>query len=248
MISLCLQCYPGDTDAAIELTQLICDLESTRREDTEFFLVYRKDCSPMLPRFFESMAQTKFGRVKACMARNHDEGWAGGPNMLAASAFIEMSLLTRAEICRNSGFLLFEPDCVPLAHDWLDQLSAEWDRVRFIGKQAFGHWHQQGDRSTLHMNGNAVWTTAFFDLYPTHIIGPQSQGWDYFYRDRFIEISCDSNLIFQLYNTYGLSRETFDDIKKNGVRPVFLHGIKDASARHHVRNTLLACDLEKTGV
>jgi hypothetical protein len=240
MISLCLQCWPGDQDAAIELTALIADMEPVRREETEFFLIYRKDCPLALAHYFTAIAAPKFGRVGAYVARNHDEGWAGGCNMLAASAFIEMTLLVRQETCRNTGFLLFEPDCVPLALDWIDQLSAEWDRVCFIGKEAFGHWHQQGDASTLHMNGNAVWRTTFFDEHPTSIIGAATQGWDYFYREKFIEISCDSSLIYQLYNTYGLSLEDFLAIKKNGVRPVFLHGVKDASARHHVRNTLFA--------
>jgi hypothetical protein len=240
MISLCLQCWPGDQDQAIELASLIADIEPARREDTEFFLIYRKDCHPTVAKYFEAITADKFGRTGAYMARNHDEGWAGGCNMLAASSFIEMTLLRRSDMCQHDGFLLFEPDCVPLAIDWLDQLSAEWERVKSIGKEAFGHWHQQGDESTLHMNGNAVWRTDFFDCYPTHIVGAQSQGWDYFFREKFIQISCDSDLIFQLYNTYGLSREVFNELKKNGVRPVFLHGVKDASARHHVRETLLA--------
>jgi hypothetical protein len=239
MISLCLQACPLDQDAAVELTQLICDLEPQRRENTEFFLVYRRDCPRDLPRYFEFITRPKFGRVAARMARNHDEGWAGGCNMLAASAFIEMTLLMREGLCQHAGFLLFEPDCVPMTVDWLDRLSGEWDRVCALGKEAFGHWHQQGGPDTLHMNGNAVFRTSFFDEHPTTIVGPQSQGWDYFYRDRFIPISMDSNLILQLYNTYGLSHSAFASLDKNGVRPALLHGVKDGTAREYARTFLL---------
>jgi hypothetical protein len=239
MISLCLQACPLDMEAAIELTQLICEIEPERRPDTEFFLVYRKDCPLDFPRYFAFLAGQKFGRVRACMARNHDEGHAGGCNMLAASAFIEMTLLLREGICQHTGFLLFEPDCVPVTRDWIDRLSAEWDRVSALGKEAFGHWHQQGGPDTLHMNGNAVFRTTFFDEHPTTIVGPQGIGWDYFFRDRFIPMSCDSNLIFQLYNTYGLSHSAFASLNKNGVRPAFLHGVKDGSARQHARTFLL---------
>jgi hypothetical protein len=89
------------------------------------------------------------------------------------------------------------------------------------------------------MNGNAVWRTSFFDEHPTTIVGPQGIGWDYFFRDRFIPISMDSNLIFQLYNTYGLEYGAFVTMGKNGVRPALLHGVKDQSAREHARTFLL---------
>src|SRR5258705_5420645 len=239
MISLCLQCCPLDMDAAMELTKLICDLEPERRNETEFFLVYRKDCSLYLPKCFENMATPKFGRARARPARNHDTGWPGGSNMLAASAFIEMSILAREDLCKNEAFLLFEPDCIPLCSDWLDQLSHEWDKVKALGKQAFGHWHQQGDASTLHMNGNAVWRVDFFDKHSTLIVGPATQGWDYWFRDHFIGMSCDSNLIFQHYNRYGLTAGEFAIIGKNGVRPAFFHGIKTSDGRRIARDALL---------
>jgi hypothetical protein len=222
-------------DAAVELTQLICEIEPQRRENTEFFLVYRKDCPLDFPRYFEFITRPKFGRVAARMARNHDEGWPAGSNMLAGSAFIEMTLLWREALCQNTGFLLFEPDCVPMTADWLDRLSAEWDRACALGKEAFGHWGPP----ELHMNGNAVFRTSFFDDHPTSIIGPGTQGWDYFYRDRFIPISMDSDLILSHWNRYGISAADFVALQKNGVRPALFHGIKDQSARVHARTFLL---------
>jgi hypothetical protein len=227
-----------DQDAALELTELICDLEPKPR-DTEFFLVYRKDCSLDLPKRFAALTSTKFVRCAARPARNHDIGWPGGSNALAGSAFIEMSILLREKLCRNDGFLLFEPDCLPMAIDWIDQLSAEWDRVKTIPKEAFGHWHQSEHPDWVHMNGNAVWETCFFDKHPNRIIGSSAVGWDFFYREYFLEISVDSNLIHQNWNRYGLTEDEFLEIRKNGVRPALFHGVKTADGRAHARNILL---------
>lgn len=239
MISLCLQCCPGDYHIAMELAQLICDLEKERRPDTEFFLVYRKDTPLEVHKHFEALANPKFARAAARPARNHDTGWPGGSNMLAGSAFIEMAVLLREGLCKNEAFLLFEPDCVPLSVDWLDRLSLEWDSVKAAGKEAFGHWHQQGGPETLHMNGNAVFKTDFFDRHPTWIIGPGTQGWDYWFREQFIPISLDSNLIFQHYNRHGLTLEEFRSIQKNGTQPALFHGIKTNHGRLLARQELL---------
>ena len=242
MISRCLQTCPVDCGAALELTELICDIEPERRDETEFWLVYRKDTPLNIPKRFSELARQKFGRSGAFAARNFDDGWPAGSNMLAHSAFLEMELLRRAGTCKNEAFLLFEPDCVPMAADWLDQLSAEWLKARENGKTAFGHWHQQWDESTRHMNGNAVFAITHFEKYGHLLIGPATMGWDYFYREHFIGISQDSNLIHQLYSTWGLSEEAFDALQKNGVRPAFLHGVKDDSARKISRKRLVnAC-------
>jgi hypothetical protein len=238
MISLCLQCYPGDMDAALELTQLICDLEPVRRQETEFFLVYRRDCPYQIQKHFEAITASKFGRVCARQARNFANGWAEGCNLLAGDSFMEVTLLRREGICQNEAFLLFEPDCIPLSADWLDRLSAEWERVKALGKEAFGHWHDLPNDG-LHMNGNAVYRTDYYDYHPDMIIGSGTQGWDYFYRHKILAISVDSNLIYQHWNRYGITKDELAIMGKNGERPVFFHGIKTPDGRHHIRRLLL---------
>jgi len=240
MISLCLQCCPLDLGPTFELVQLICDLEGHKRDETEFFLIYRKDCTPHVPRHFEKMARHKFGRAQALMARNYDTGWPGGSNMLAMSAMMEMALLSRQGYSKNEAYLLFEPDCVPLALDWMDQLSTEWEITKAEGKEAFGHWNMPGSiPDNLHMNGNAVFRSDFFDLHPQWTVGSANQGWDFFYRDKYISVSRDSYAIQQYYNAPTISEEALVSVEKHGKRPALLHGIKDDSARRGVRNLLL---------
>lgn len=239
MIALCLQCCPLDQDAALDLARLICDLEPERRTETEFFLVFRKDCPYTIKKQFEKLAASKFGRCAARPARNHDTGHPGGSNMLAQSAFMEMSILKGEGLCQNTGFLLFEPDCVPLSLDWLNQLSAEWNFALTQGKEAVGHWHQQLDPTTLHLNGNAIFKVDHASRHPDLLVGTEMMGWDYFYRDRLVQLSQDTYLMTQLYSWPTINEAQLAGLLKHGKRPVFLHGVKDNSARILVRQLLL---------
>jgi hypothetical protein len=238
MIALCLQCSPHDTDAAMDLAKLICELTKEKRNDGEFFLVYRKDCDIRLAKFFEHLAGMRFGRAKACQARNHDVGWPGGSNMLAVSAMMEMSILHHQGFCTSPAFLLFEPDCIPLTFDWLDRLSAEWDLTASQGKEAYGHWNMPGSiPENLHMNGNCVLRSDFFDRHGP-LVGSAMQGWDFFYREKLIAVSRDSNLIEQYYQCPTITLEQLTQVSKNEVRPAILHGVKDSSGRQNIRKLL----------
>jgi len=238
-IALCLQCCPHDTAAAMDLAKLICETQKEKRQDGEFFLVYRKDCDMRLPKFFEHLAGMRFGTAKACQARNHDVGWPGGSNMLAASAMMEMAMLARGGICKSPAYLLFEPDNTVLRLDWLEALSAEWDRTVAEGKECFGHWNMPGSiPENLHMNGNAVFSATFYDRHPNMTIGAATQGWDFFYRDKYIPLSRDSDLIQQYYGCPSITFEQLAAVTKNGVRPALFHGVKDDSGRQNARKLL----------
>lgn len=226
MISLCLQCCPGDMHIAIPLAQLIADIEPIRREETEFFLIYRRDCPPAIERAFFEIAGPKFGRALAAPGRNFDTGHPAGSNMLAASAFLEMNVLRRLGTFTNPAFLLFEPDNAPLTLDWIDQLSAEWDKVAAQGKEAFGHWNQVAGPETLHLNGNAVFRCDWYERHQNLLVGGGMMGWDFFYREQIVQLSCDSDLIYQHYARPCITPEELSDIMKNGHRPALFHGIK----------------------
>lgn len=238
-VALCLQCCPLDLPAAMDLAKLICELAKEKHEQGEFFLIYRKDCDGRLPKFFEELAGMRFGTARACMARNHDVGWPGGSNMLAFSAMMEMAMLAQQGVCKAPAYLLFEPDCVPLSFDWLDQLSAEWDNTAAEGKEAFGHWNMPGSiPDNLHMNGNAVFMSNFYDRHPQWMVGSGNQGWDFFFRQQYISVSRDSYAIQQYYAARTITQDQLEAVTKHGRRPALLHGVKDDSARQGVRRML----------
>lgn len=234
MIALCLQVWPGDLDTGMDLAKLICELEPGIR-DSEFVLIYRKDCDIRAHKHFEKLAGMRFARAYARMARNHAVGWPEGSNMLAQSAFMEMAILHLGGEVTSDGFLLFEPDCIPMSPDWIDQLSAEWEKTKALGKEAFGHWGPP----ELHMNGNAVFSSNFFDRHPTIHIGSGCQGWDYFYRESYIALSRDSDLILSHWNRHNITEGEWMTLAKNGTRPALFHGIKTPDARELVRANFL---------
>jgi hypothetical protein len=240
MISLTLQCCPTDLGAAFELVQLICEIQKGNRPESEFFLIFRKDCPAWVVKEFLKLCAGKFCRAAALQAINHATGWPAGSNMLAASAFIAMEMLRREQKAKNEAFLLFEPDCVPMSIDWLDKLTQAWEAAKAQGKEATGHWHQQGDADTLHMNGNAIFRTDFYDLHPTWLVGCGAQGWDYWFRDKLIPISCDTYAIYQNYGRQSITLEELERIEKHGRRPALLHGIKDSSGRRHAKTMILS--------
>jgi hypothetical protein len=239
MIALCLQACPLDLDAAMDLAKLICELEPVIR-DSEFVLVYRKDCDFRAPKHFEKLASMRFKHAYARMAHNHDTGWPGGSNMLAHSAFMVMNMLYQGKLVTSDGFLLFEPDCIPLQRGWIELLSAEWEKTKKLGLEAFGHWHQQFDETTLHMNGNAVFATRHFDRHSQILIGPSTMGWDFFFREHYVKLSRDSDLIFQHYNRHEMSQGEWETVQKNGTRPALFHGVKTSHGRDLVRTNLLS--------
>jgi hypothetical protein len=89
------------------------------------------------------------------------------------------------------------------------------------------------------MNGNCVLRSDFFDRHGA-LVGSAMQGWDFFYREKLIAVSRDSNLIQQYYACPTITFDQLCQINKNGVRPVFFHGVKDNSARAGVRKLLFA--------
>jgi hypothetical protein len=184
---------------------------------------------------FEELAGIRFARAYGRMARNHAVCLPERSNMLAQSAFLEISILNRSEEVKSDGFLLFEPDTVPMTRDWIDRLSEEWNKTKEMGKEAYGHWGPP----ELHMNGNAVFGTDFFDRHPQIHIGSGCQGWDYFYREQYIALSRDSNMILSHWNRHGLTQEEWDALTKNGVRPALFHGLKTQHGRDLARANLL---------
>ena len=69
-------------------------------------------------------------------------------------------------------------------------------------------------------------------------MGAATQGWDFFYRERYISVSRDSYAIHQLYNIPSISLEDLAAQTKHGKRPALLHGVKDDSARRGIRALL----------
>lgn len=224
-----LQVCPLDADAAIELAHLISDL-GENRQDREFWVINRIDTSATKVRQIVNLLARKF-KAASYPARNHGEGWPAGSNALWYSTMIEAWHRAREGYTAADGILTFEPDCVPLQTNWFDLLQEEWIRT---AKPVVGHsdgWHINGnamfDIRLLERHGNVKWTSF------------ENVGWDWLNRQYFMQIGADTNLIYQRYQCGTIREPCWLAIKKNGVRPALLHGVKDGSARALARKHLV---------
>lgn len=127
--------------------------------------------------------------------------------------------------------VLVEPDCVPVAPDWLDQLSEQWDRASAAGKLIMGSWHPVNlDHPTLgHINGNLMFDPRLASLVDIPDV-PDNRPWDTFLADVFEPHWCRTGLIRNL-NRHRTATLGMMTVPECGTKPpVLIHGVRDESA------------------
>lgn len=252
---LALQISHKDAVAASELCQLCADLEQRwePRTDCEFWIEYSEKVPVDLTQRLIGILSPKFV-AKAFKARNKGETFPYAANQLWLSTMVEVWGQYKHSVAfRESfnGIFTFEADCVPMRRDWIEKLTTEWDRhieeIRQWNKanpeehiqfEVMGHVHQAGTVHK-HINGNAVFRPDMLER--KMIESHQNVGWDFWppNRDYLLSVGRDTNLITQHYGRSTISLQEMPHIKKNGIVPAIFHGVKDGSARKHVRQLLI---------
>lgn len=127
--------------------------------------------------------------------------------------------------------LLIEPDCCPLTPDWLDDLSAEWDKAANAGYLVMGSWHPvNADHPTLgHLNGNLMFSPDLAKRITIPDV-PDDKPWDTYLAATFAPHWCRTGLIKNL-NRHKTASTRQLTVPECGTRsPVLVHGVKDSSA------------------
>lgn len=237
-ILLALQMSPIDCNEAVELAQLIADLQKAfpAKCRPSWLVSYRAD-TPLtrVDRVKTALVGAFAKAVWVARANHFANGWPAGSNALWRSTMEEVARMAASGQTQAKGVLTFEPDCTLLARDWIDRLEAEYrNRVREI----VGHMHQS-DTIDAHINGNAMWPVDLATRWPQTLEVPPIHAWDYFWREFFVPHAQDTPLIAQIYRRKIFSFAEWTSIRKHGMRPVLLHGIKDESGRRLAREQLL---------
>lgn len=232
---LMLQCCPLDAQAALELTQIICDIEKEKRHDVEFLIAYRWDTNPAIIKAIFETARSKFATALTIGGRRYGTGHPGGCNDLWQDSMMQVSGLVKNGLSKAGAVLTFEPDCVPLRHDWIEELMTAWMTApvdtRVVGSRCqMGMPHE-------HINGNAIFHPNIMYIHPELAL---SQGnWDVFHRKLLLRIGAHTNSIEQLYaHRDPVSREFIEEIRSKYRQPALLHGVKDGSARAVIREMI----------
>lgn len=237
-VLFCLQMCPLDCNDAVELANLIADIQKAFPAQCRpsWLVSYRADTPLTRVHKVEGALISVFSKaVWSARAKHFANGWPGGSNALWRSTMEDIAGLAASGKIKAQGVLTFEPDCIPLTRDWVDRLEAEYrNRVRDI----VGHVHQV-ETLDVHVNGNAMWPIDLATRWPQVLEVPPVHAWDYFHREFFVPRAQDTALIAQIYRRKALTFAEWKSIEKHGLRPVLLHGIKDSSGRRLAREQLL---------
>lgn len=229
---LALQCHPGDADQALELVKLICDIEPERRSDVEFCISHRRGTDLQLVELMSMYAAQKFEKRHTIQGMGFATGWPNGSNQLWTETMMRCHILYREGKTKSKSVLTFEPDCLPMRKDWLNELFKEEKQMLGNEKMCRGHIVEEGKR---HINGNAIFDIGIMKRY-SQLHSAGNSGWDWFHAELLLSIGEDTPVINQIYNRLAIETEELEALGKTGI--ALLHGIKDRSGISKMRSVL----------
>lgn len=163
--------------------------------------------------------------VPMFLIHSHGDHYPKAPNSTALG-------LLRGEWPEGcKAVLLLEPDCCPVAPDWLDQLSRDWDRCAAAGKLIMGSWHPiNADHPTMgHLNGNLMFSPKLKDAVVIPDV-PDDKPWDTYLADVFQPYWARTGLIKNLNRHRTATTRQLTEPECGTHPPVLIHGVKDDSA------------------
>ena len=167
-LALVLQFWDGDRDAAFRNALRIADNEPTFRKDVEFVFVSRFDS--LLDKEVVAKVAKKF-KTSSFHCTRKGTGWPSGCNDMWADWVCTgaMGKIFSHEWDDVKAMFTFEADAIPVHTDWIDQLSAEWDRAAEKGKYIVGCFMPPPQNGPVgHINGNALFA-------PPAVVRPRVQ-------------------------------------------------------------------------
>ena len=228
-ILIALQFWDGDRSHALELAKYLADLEPSHCELADFLLAARFDSSQDPLR--STHVSRKFN-LHTLISRRRGVGWPDGCNELWFSVMEwAESMIKARKIPHYKAIFTIEADSCPIQRDWLAKLSTLWDKANQKSKIVMaGALVEPGP----HINGNAMMSTdpKFLTWIARRVGGsPPGVGWDYVMAKDFRRQGwANFTQMKSIYNTPTMSREQFDDMRKNDW--IWIHGVKDTSLIH----------------
>ncbi len=235
MLLLALQLSPHDEMVALELARLIAEIEPSMRSNAEIAISARRGTNPVVIDQMAMALRQKFNKVHIIQCKGRATGWPAGCNELWAETMSRCFMLQRDGKTQCTAVVTLEPDIIPLRPDWIDILAAQWDLAKAEGKQVVGHVH---DSPGTHINGNAIFEIGLTQRYQRLLSADDLGGWDMYHGKLLLSLGKDTNYIYQLYQIPHISLDQLLSVRKNGVIPAFLHGIKGMSGIDMVRKLI----------
>lgn len=232
---IAMQFWEGDAKQAFEASKLIADMEENKRTDVDFMFFARWDtplenmidwqstCSHVAKKF-----NTRWYR---CKNKTYGQGWPDACNTMWSELAHEVTVKLRNQWETWEWCMSIESDCVPLQRDWINKLDREWrlKNVDFLGCMP--------ERPPTHINGNMMFMTTPTAKYRCLNSTPIGNSWDCYHWEKvFKPNGAHTPLIVSRHNCKTIDEETlYAPLFPDESAPVFVHGVKDSSARDIVR-------------
>ena len=234
--------WEGDRDIAQDLCRLLADLEPGRNTLADI-LLYKRNDAQWIDESVQAQLKSKFLRVWSHKCRRINvTGYPQGPNEMWYDL---VEFFRKPEWNQNYYcWVNLEPDCVPTDRRWISKIALAYRESVDEGKPVMGHICEVGATSGIaitHVNGAAVYPLNLFDLAGGLAIigGPHDWAYDFYHAEKIMPLAKDTPLIYLDYNRKTITSEDLWAIKKSGIAPVIIHGVKDGSAMQIVRAKLI---------
>jgi len=188
--------HKGDCELAMESAKAITAMGINMRHKAYVCAV---SDTPLILEITEELKKS-FPEVERIIAQDGFSGWPLGPNQM----FDDVASFMYS---KNSPFLFWEPDCVPMKKGWLDELDAEYHKKpAILGHKYQGGMASNGKNIYEMIVGSAIYPSNFLDYCPsacslnTYNMAYRSAGtvpepWDVRCRWNFMAIGRDCPLL-----------------------------------------------------
>lgn len=232
---IAVQYWEGDKKKAMHLAKLIADIEPVHRDDVDFVFIARADCEHDQETVNHVLRKFNVRKLK-CMARATGHPW--GCWVLWFSLMEWFYHMRAANKLPSYDWVFpFEADCVPMTKTWINDLHEEFTRHQsmLVGAEWLQGYH--------HLNGNMM-VSADMQFIKWLVMGvtmggvPRQEPWDVYLFPKFSQWGVGfSDKFLNAYATRTLSQEEYEKLQQRGL--VWLHGVKDDSAAHWARESLV---------
>jgi hypothetical protein len=231
---IALQYHPGDQATANIVARMIADLEPEKSKYADFMFVTRWDGKH--DRATIEHVARKFDQVRLFTTSRQSKGWPAAPNDVALETYGHFAQRVRLKLWDYAAIQLIEPDCVPLARDWIKQLHAEWHESDQLCMGFIGH---KSTHPIEHINGNCMISPAFQKKCRGFYSAPPVDGWDVYHAPTMVEYSRASRLIWNDYARQSITCDELFAAKRypdghplggQDIWPALHHGVKGFDA------------------
>jgi hypothetical protein len=237
-----LQSSAVDQFHAMDLARLIADMEPEKSKEADF--MFSNSFNSWPNKEVVRHVAHKFQQVHTFNSVRTDTGHPAGPNCLLFSSLDRIYAGVKRGGWKYDAILWMEPDMCPMRRGWIKEI---YDEFKTKGKLVGGFLYTDKCHFYQHINGGCVMSPLIRQKHRDFYWSDNRVGWDCFHGKMLVEEGYASPLFWMEYAKPTIDADSLfankkyakhHPLAKKKISPAIIHGVKDGSARQHVRNKL----------